>query len=189
MKPKSRFVRVFCNYLPPCSLFASNRNCSIPLLDLSKTSPSTTIPLVARRVLPTYFSNEKETDPKPTNNTTTASLMGVSIDHSFIFVLHLSLGRVASARSLSLFGYHHGGLKTRHRQAEGDQPPDIEPQVDYHCGALQDAPNLGRFGVGGLYCLFCLSWRVETTVLVITPSPVWLREYQRLIHCGMGLAL
>jgi hypothetical protein len=44
-------------------------------------------------------------------------LMGVSIDHSFIFMLHLSLHDVAPACSLSLSGYHQGGLKTKHQQA------------------------------------------------------------------------
>ena len=108
-------------------------------------SPFITMPPVARRESPTLCSKGKETQAKPTSNTTTASLMGVSIDHSFIFVLYFC---VAPARSLSSFGYHQGGLKTKHRQ-EGDQQPNTE--APHQFGASQDAPALGRFSVGELY--------------------------------------
>ena len=94
----------------------SDRNCSIPPSDRSRMSPFIMIPLVARRESPISPSQEKGTEAKHTNNTTTASLMGVSIDHSFISVLYLSLRDVAPARSLSSFGYRQGGLKTKHRQ-------------------------------------------------------------------------
>ena len=55
-----------------CSLAVFDRNCSILLLGPSKTSPFTTIPLVAQRELPISFSREREMEPKPTNSTTTA---------------------------------------------------------------------------------------------------------------------
>ena len=50
----------------------SDRNCSIPPSDLSRMSPSITIPPAAQKESPTSSLQEKETEAKPTNNTTTA---------------------------------------------------------------------------------------------------------------------
>ena len=49
-----------------------DRNCSIPLSDLSRMSPFIMIPLVAQRESPISSSQEKGTEAKRTSNTTTA---------------------------------------------------------------------------------------------------------------------
>jgi hypothetical protein len=64
--------RLLMTCISLCSSAISNRNCFIPPLDLSRTSPFTMIPLVAQRGSPTSCSKKEETGPKLTNSTTTA---------------------------------------------------------------------------------------------------------------------
>lgn len=135
---------------PLCSFVVCTRNCSTPLSDLSRTSPFTTMPPVAQRESPTLCFKEKATQPRPTSSTTTASLMGVSIDHSFIFVLCLCLWRCGAL--VVFIRFSPRCLEDQTSASRETSRQTLKPVTVF--GALQDVPVLRRFSVGELYCPF-----------------------------------